>query len=245
MTKLNGIIAVEKDMKAHAHKIGSEIHNLVQKPALFDGLYRTYRPKTEEGEVYPADRKHVQYKVMNLLKDVESVYIPFIDLTLQKDEANMQATADLIVDGKTIYHKVPVVTLLFLEKQITDHRSLIDKLPTLDIAEEWEEDKQDSHFYRAQLTAVQRTKKVQEGLTLYPHTAEHPAQTTVITRDVLEGYWDVEKVSGAIPRKLKERMRNRADALLRGIKEARERGNDREAGPKPTLGQALYHFLNG
>lgn len=244
MTKLNGIIAVEKDYKNAAHKKRTEINHLVQKGDLFNGLYRTYQPLDENGENFPPERKHVQYKVQELLKLNEKAHIPLVDVTFQKDEANMHAHADLVVNGQVIFAKVPVTTLLFLEKHLTDYRTLISNLPVLDTAEEWEEDKTDAHLWRAAPNKVHKTKKVQKGLVLHAPTKEHPAQTAIIAEDITVGHWNVEKVSGAIQKKVKEHMLERIDSLLHATKLAREKANDREVAPKPMFGDAIYGFLN-
>jgi hypothetical protein len=245
MTKLNQVIAIEKDVKNHAHKIATEAHKLVQKPALFDGLYKTYQKKDEDGDDLPAERKHVQLKVADLLKSVKAAWTHLIDVTVQKDMGNARATANLTVDGQIVFPNVPVTTLLFLEKQVTDHRSLISALPVLDIAEEWEEDKNESNFYRAAPTSTHRSKKVQKPLVLYHATPEHAAQTAIVSDDIVTGFWHTEKVSGAIPKKVKERMLQKADKLLLAIKEAREAANDIEVGEKVKLGHAVYAYLEG
>jgi hypothetical protein len=244
MVKLNAVIAIEKDVKNHAHKIGSAAYHLAQKPAVFEGIYKTYRPK-EEGDDLPPERKHAQYKVHALLEEVQEAHAQLIDVTIQKDLANASAKADLVVEGHVIYKGIPVTTLLFLEKQLTDYRSFVSALPVLDIAEEWVEDKNDAHFYRSAIVATHRTKKVQKGLTLYHATEHHPAQTAIITEDIIAGHWETEKVSGAIPKKRKDRMVKRIDLMILAVKTTREEANDTDAGARPKLAHALHSFLNG
>lgn len=243
--KLNQVIAIEKDVKNHAHKINSDVYKMFQKPDLFNGLYKTYQKKDEESEDLPTDRKHVQFKAHDLLESSKKAYVDLLNVTFQKDEANTKAKANLVVDGALICADVPVTTLLALEKMLVDHRALISALPVLDISEEWEEDKNETHFWRAASVATHRTKKVQKGLTLYHATEHHPAQTAIITDDVIVGWWQTEKVSGAIPRKVKERMIARVDILIRYTKQTREEANDTTADTKPKLGEAVYLFLQG
>ena len=245
MSKLNGVIAVEKDYKNAAHKKGSEIYHLIQKPDLFNGLYRKYQPNDENGENFPEEKKHVQYKVHDLLKINQNAHVPLMNVTFQKDSGNMGASADLTVDGHVVFANVPVTTLLFLEKQLTDHRTLIAASPVLDTAEEWEEDKTDANLWRAVPSKMHKTKKVQKPLVLHGPTKEHPAQTAIINEDVTVGFWNIEKVSGAIPKKVKERKLERINTLLRATKLAREKANDKEAPPTPVFGEAIFAFLNG
>lgn len=245
MAKLNQVIATEKTLKTRAHELGTKIYHLVQKPDLFNGLYKTYVRKNEDGDDLPPEKKHVQFKVRDLLDEVKKAYIHLMDLTIQKDRGNGIAISDLYVDEELIFPNVPVTTLLFLEKQLTDHRSLISALPVLDIADEWEADKNESNFFRAAPTSAYRTKKVQKPLVLLEPTKEHPGSAVVITDDVIVGFWNTEKVSGAIPKKDKDRMLEKVDKLLLAVKEAREKANDTDAGKRPALGAAIYAYLEG
>lgn len=243
--KLNGVIAVEKDYKNHAHKIGSEIHLRLKKPDFFNGQYKTYQKKKENDDTFPPDNKHVQYKVPELLNKLKKAYIPLYNITIQKDEANSGASADIVVDNKVIYANVPVTALLFIEKQLKDHRTTVEALPVLDKAEAWTEDKSDPHMWRAAPSQTIKTSKEQEGLVLHGPTEHHPAQTAIITKDRVVGHWNTEKVSGAIQQKVKDRMLDRVDVLLHAVTLARETANDKVVGPDHKLGEAVYAFLEG
>lgn len=51
--KLCEVIAVASGKKGDVEKAVTEIYHKFQKPDLFDGLQRTYRPRTDDGESLP------------------------------------------------------------------------------------------------------------------------------------------------------------------------------------------------
>ena len=65
--KLNQVIAIEKGVKSRAISRIDELYKDIQKPALFDGLSRTYQPKDEAGEMLPSESKVVQKRVTDVL----------------------------------------------------------------------------------------------------------------------------------------------------------------------------------
>ncbi len=242
MTKLNQVIAIEKGVKSRTVAKLTELHKIAQKPALFDGVSRTYRPKDEDGEQLPSEQKVVQFRVQDILGAIRLDIGELIDITLQKDTANMSALADVKIDGKILLANIPVTTLLSLEKLVTDLRTFTSGLPVLDISESWDQDP-NSGLYRTQPTETQRTKKVQKPLVLYPATDKHPAQTQIVTEDVIAGFWSTVKHSAAIPAPKKEEIVKRVDKLLIAIKEAREEANSIEANHKPPVGAQIFDYL--
>ena len=241
-TKLNQVIAIEKGIKARAYATVSEEHKRIQKPVLFNGAARQYRPKTEDGEQLPPERQHVQYRVNDILGVVRLSLSDLFDTTAQKDVANSGAKANVEVDGREILPELPVTTLLFLEKQLPALRAFVAELPVLDSAESWSYDNE-AGLYKTEAVQTQRTQKVQEPLVLYPATDKHPAQTQMITKDVIAGFWNTVRQSGAMPRPDKERIATRVEKLLIAVKEARERANDTDASIRPQVGAAVFSYL--
>jgi hypothetical protein len=148
------------------------------------------------------------------------------------------------VNGSVLVDNAPVSYLLFLEKQLTDLRTFFGNLPVLDEGEDWSEDA-NSGLYKAQETKTHRTKKLQRPIVLYNATVEHPAQTQLITEDVLAGFWSQVKQSGAIPKPRKQELSERVETLLRAVKEAREEANICEEVDVPNVGQAIFGYLLG
>jgi hypothetical protein len=242
MPKLNQVIAVEKGVKSRVYGEVSELHKASQKPDLFSGFVKTYRKKDEEGEDYPPEQKKVQMTVGDALGRISKGLTEMFDVTAAKDWANCTAAADVKVDGVgTILEHVPVPYLLFLEKQLTDLHTFIDKLPVLDEADEWLAD-ENTGLFKTKATATHRTKKIQKPIVLYDATKEHPAQTQILTEDVVVGYWDTVKHSGALPAPRKRQLLERVEKLAVAVKFAREEANSAEA-PAVNVGSVIFGYL--
>jgi hypothetical protein len=241
MPKLNQIIAVEKGVKSRVYGEITEMHKQSQKPDLFNGFIKTYRKKDEEGEDYPPERKKVQHSVDSMLSQAAKLLAELIDITATKDWGNCHAFADVVVDGQVLIKDAPVPFLLFLEKQITDLHTFIDKIPTLDEADDWSRD-ENSGLYKTSPIPTHRTKKVQKPIVLYEATKEHPAQTQMITEDITVGYWDTVKHSGALPVPRKQLLLDRIERLSSAVKYAREQANSADA-QKQEIGKRLFDYL--
>lgn len=244
MGKLNQIIAVEKGIKSRVYGEITEMHKASQKPDLFNGFSKTYLKKDDDGEDLPPERKRVQFMVKDVLRTVERASSELMEVTARKDWTNCQAKGDVIVDGATIVKDAPVSFLLFLEKQVTDLRTFVGSLPVLDESESWTKDA-NSGLYKTDAIQTHRTKKLQKPIVLYPATAEHPAQTQMVTEDVIAGFWSQTKQSGAMPKPEREELLEKIEKLLRAVKEARESANIHEEVPAPQVGTAVFTYLLG
>lgn len=242
MAKLNQIIAIEKGIKSRAYAELTELNKIIQKPDLFNGATRSYAPRDEDGETLPTERKHVQYKASDILDKVSASLGDLMDVTARKDWSNCSAKATVSVDGKDVITDAPVTYLLFLEKQLNDVRTFIGNLPTLDESEQWSTDP-NTNLFKTDAIAANRTKKVQKPIVLYHATAEHPAQTQVITEDVIVGSWSTIRQSGAMPKPKKEAIINRVDKLLRAVKQAREEANGADEVQAQSVGSAVFNYL--
>jgi hypothetical protein len=116
-------------------------------------------------------------------------------------------------------------------------------MPTLDETDDWTRD-ENSTLFKTAAIPTQRTKKVQKPLVLYPATAEHPAQTQMITEDVVVGYWDTIKQSGALPVPRKQVLLDRIEKLSQAVKFAREQANSVEAEPQKVGGTIFTYLLS-
>jgi len=222
--KLNQLIAIVNGAKSQAQKGVTEAYKKVQSDTLLTGISRTYRPKDEEGDQLPAESKRVQYNYKRAFDDAANEWCNLWDLIAQQDRANQQASADVVVDGNIIIAKVAVTTLIFLEKQLVDMKTFIEKIPTLDQAERWTWDEM-ADAYTSEETATTRTKKVPRNHVKYEATKEHPAQVEVFNEDVIVGTWATRKFSGAIPAAKKTALLHRIHRLQDAVKVAREEAN--------------------
>jgi hypothetical protein len=241
MPKLNQVVAIEKGVKSRVYGEITEMHKLSQKPDLFSGFSKQYRKKDEDGEDYPPEQKRVQMLADEQLSRAAKLLTELFDVTATKDWANCRAVADVEVDGNVLIAGAPVPFLLFLEKQITDLHALIDKLPTLDEADDWTRN-DGTGLFKTTPIATHRTKKVQKPIVLYDATKEHPAQTQLITEDIVVGYWDTVKHSGALPATRKKELLARIEKLSQAVKFAREKANAIDA-ETLSVGKPIFDYL--
>lgn len=224
MKVLNQVIAVEKGIKTRNYSEFTELHKQSHKIDTFNGFVKTYMKKDEEGEDYPQEKKKVTTTVPEQIKLAVKLLTEMYDITACKEYANCNAKADIVVEGKVIAKDVPATYLLFLEKQIIDLRTFIFNLPALDETEDWTIDV-NSGLYKTEPTVTHKSKKVQKPITLAEATDKHPAQVQLISEDIMVGYWNTVKSSGAMPAPIKKELLERAEKFSSAVKCAREKAN--------------------
>lgn len=239
--KLHEITAVLKGEKARIYSEVTALHQQAQKPDPYTGFNKTYRKKDDDGEDYSPETKRVTLVASEVLAKLAKLESKLFDITAQQEFANTGAKADLVVDNQTLLQDVPVTYLMFLDKQFTDLRTFIDKMPVLDENREWAADP-NSKLVRTAPQTTHRTRKTPKVIVKYDATKEHPAQTELFTEDVVVGFWDTVHLSGALSIPRKEELLERIDKLLRAVKVAREQANDTEA-PKVDAGAAIFGYL--
>lgn len=243
MKRLNQVIAIEKGVKSRVYGDLTEVNKQVQKSDLFDGFVKVFEPTVEDAESLPTEEKRVQLVVPEVLKSTLTKLTELFDVTATKDYANCRAFGDVVVDGDVLLEKVPATYLLFLEKQLTDMRTFVSNMPTLDLIEDWMKDP-NSDLFKSKEKKVHRTRKVQRGIVLYDATKEHPAQTQLITEDVVIGYYNTVRHSGAMPLPEKQVLAERVESLLKAVKSAREEANMVEV-EEVKVGDKIKKFLIG
>jgi hypothetical protein len=241
MAKLNQILAIEKGIKTRVYAEFTELHQATQKPALMNGFHKSYQPRDEDGETYPSESLKVQHNAGDVMERVGKSLTELFDITAAKDFANCTARADVIVDGRTLLTAVPATYLLFLEKQLGDLSTFVAKMAELDPGSDWSVDP-GTGLFKTEPTATQRTRKVQRAIVLYDATEHHPAQTQLITEDVVAGSWTTIKYSGALPAPRKKVLLARIEKLSNAVKFAREQANAAEAAEQ-KLGKEVFDFL--
>jgi hypothetical protein len=242
--RLSQVIAVEKATKNQCNNEITAAYHEVQKPALFAGISRTYEPKDEEGERFPAEKQIVQKHAADLLEFTARSMTRYWDMTCTKDMTNTHAKADVVLDGHTIVKDAPVTFLLFLEKQLTDLATIIKKLPVLDSGETWEHDAT-TNAYATPATQSVKTKKVPRAFVKAAATVEHPAQVDTYTEDVVIGTWTTRKYSGALPQKRVTEILDRIQKLQAAVKMAREEANTVTVTHEPHVGRAVFDYVLG
>ncbi|MCK4566673.1 MAG: hypothetical protein KAU48_05115 [Candidatus Thorarchaeota archaeon] len=243
MSKLNQVIAIEKGVKSRVNTNMSTLYKAIQKPTLFDGFVKNWEKSDEDGENRPPERKRVQLKSDEVLDTVGETLSELFDVTAQKDFANCKARANVVVGGKTLLTDVPATYLLFLEKQLNDVKTLVGSIPTLSADEDWHEDKA-LGLFKTEPVITRSTAKVQEPIILAQPTKEHPAQTQLITKDVVVGHWNTVNQSGAAVGSRKKQIVRRVETLIKAVKYAREEANE-TAAPQQSVGSVVFDFLFG
>jgi hypothetical protein len=241
VAKLNQIIAVEKGVKSTAESVVTKAYHDLQRNNLLAGISRTYQPKDEEGEQLPPESTRVQLSVSQVLQNVAEGLAQLLDVTLTKDIANTTAKADIVVGARTLATDVPVTYLLFLEKKLTDLRTLISKIPTLDPAEQWSFN-QELGVWTTEPVRTVRSKKVPRNHVKAEATERHPAQVDVWMEDISVGYWTTIKASGATPLNHVNELLSRIGELQRAVKYAREEANGSDVHDY-SIGGPLFHYL--
>lgn len=240
-TKLNQIIAVEKGAKVHLNETITGVYHEFQKPDLFAGLARSYRPKDDDGDQLPPESTKVQRDVTDLLDTLGRGWGRLLDVTATKDWANTQAVADVKVGDTVIIAKAPATYLIWLEKQVAEMRTVISRIPTLDPALDWtRNDAADA--WASTPVETTRTRKVMRAFTKAPATKEHPAQVDSFTEDEVAGYWTNIRFSGALPQASVNELLERVDALAAAVKTAREEANMIDV-TDISVGGALFGYL--
>lgn len=241
MPKLNQIIAVEKGIRKRAEDVISELYRTIQKPALFAGLTREYKPKDDDGDRYPSESTLVQVKTDDVLNEFRAQFAKVADVVFTKESGNQTAKADVIVDGVPLLSDVPVTYLLFMEKWLNDIRVFITKVPELEADDKWSHDPT-LGIYRNETQDTKKTKKVPRVLVKYEATDKHPAQTETWFEDVLEGYWSTTKLSGKMSPADKKVILDRVDRVINAVKAAREAANNAEVN-NLKIAEGIFNYL--
>jgi hypothetical protein len=241
VTQLNQILAVEKGVKTRVDRAVTDAYHQLQKAPLLSGIARTYQPRDDEGERLPSEATKVQIKADTVLDGIADHLTRLIDVVATKDAANCRARGEVVVDGRMLLANVPVTTLLFLEKKLTDIATIIGKLPVLDPSETWTFD-QAANCWATEPVQTVRTKKVPRNHVLAEATDRHPAQVQMYTEDTVAGYWTTVKFSGALPATRVAQLARRVDKLREAVQVAREQANSAEV-TDVEHGAVIFDYL--
>jgi hypothetical protein len=239
--KLNQWIALSKKAKAAGEDALTQAYHTVAKMQPMSGISRTYQPRDDEGETLPPESTRLQVRVADILAGAATAVERQIDVVATMDEGNQVAVADIKIDDQVLLSKVPVTTLLFLERKLDSVLDVIKRLPVLDASEQWVFDASQDAYATPPVQTV-RTKKVPRNHVKAEATDKHPAQVELWYEDVTVGYWSTVKYSGAVTAKAKAEMLERAQKLAAAVKVAREEANSTEV-PDRKIGTAIFDYI--
>ena len=243
MGKLHELLAVEGSLKSEAHRLLHETTALFkQGTERLVGRQRLYQPLEEGVEQMAPEVTVLATNVQAEMEKFLQGFGAWIDAAIQKEVTNCDTAADVTIDGKVILSDLPAVALLNLESKLAEMRTVYAAIPTNDPTESWNWDDQDG-FYVSEPRTTYRTEKRMETHVAYPATEQHPAQVETYTKDVRVGTWTTVIQSGMLAPTEKARLMSRLDALLRAVRQARQRANDHEI-IKEQVAERIFRYIH-
>ena len=241
--KLNQAIAIANGEKSKAQSVMSALYHKLQKTDLFEGFTKRYKPLDEDSkETMPEENKIVQMNVREAIREGSAAIEKLLNIVGTIDIGNTEATADVVVGGKTILSKVPATNLIFLEKQLVDLKTFVEKFPTLDSSETWES--LDEVTFKSQGRITNRTLKQPFSFTKAKATDKHPEQAEILYRDEVVGKFETVRFSGACTKAQKNEYLERIENLSKAVKIAREEANFVEV-KKVDFGTSVTKYIFG
>jgi hypothetical protein len=235
-------VAIEKTVKGAVHAEETEFYQRLNKRELFQGMSKSYAPNNDDGEKLPSETKKVQYTVADGLASIMPAIKRLCSVVFEKETANTQAKADVVVDGVVILKDAPVTYLLFLQKQLENLRTIVSKLPTLPPDETWTADEVGG-LWKTQPHQQARTKKVNKPLTLSAATDKHPAQVHLVTEDVQVGFYTTVQYSGEASPKWVKATQAKISALAQAVQYARESANSGQVTESKGVTDKVVDFI--
>lgn len=245
MGQLHELLAVEGNLNKTAGAIMAEaITTFQKKPDTYRGLTASLKMLDEARQAEDhSNSKEVVDTVPAKLDYVSQHVMKYWNAMLQKEEANQRATADLVVDGQVLMHAVPATFLLGLETRLSSLREVLVAAPTLDPNMTWSEDPGTGEgIFRSNVQTSMKTEKTVKHKVLVAATKEHRAEIEKWNEDAPVGRIERTHFSGMITPARKSHLLARLDALLRGVKKARQRANAVEV-TDLDIGTPIFGYL--
>ena len=247
--KLCEAIAILKGTKSRAYAQVTEQDKLCQKPALFNGFIKTYEPLNEDDQDRPdGDKALVQQRAPDVLEEMTKALVELFDIAATQEWGNCQAVADIEIEGAVLAEAVPVTYLLFLEKQLQDLLTAVNRVPTLSPEYTWQYDAGQSCYVSDETRKVRTKKKPTVVMTTTSTTTAKDGAITrqesgqVIQEDLPVGYWRTVYFSAALPLQRRKELAERVVRLQAAVKQARERANGTIVERK-KIGQRLLSWV--
>ena len=232
MAKLHELLAVESNLENQANKTLQDLSGTFSnKRHLFEEKRVTFLSNEENSKAVTEEQKDIQTTVGKEIDWISKILAKAIDVSYQIDVANTQANADVVVEDENepLLRSVPATALLQLEKKVKVIHDLVAAIPTLDPAKGFTEDEQRGKgIFKAREVQKTRTKKTVRPLILYAATKEHPAQVKELSEDLPVGSITEQEWSSLITPSTKSLLLERCDKLLRAVKKARARANEKD-----------------
>jgi hypothetical protein len=246
--RLSQGVALLKGAKSRGHQATTDLYHRFQNEGYWKGLYRQYQANATEVDPSPAlkvvDDTPAQLNVPEELNSLRVSWERMVDMVLTVDAGNAKATANVTLRGSAtpILNEIPITTLIFLEKELVNLRSMVSAMPVLSPTEKWDND-DDPRFHRTALRSSDRTSKQPINHVLAPATDHHPAQVQVLQSDVVIGTYATQHISGAVTIAQRRACLARIESLLEAVKIAREEGNTKEIADQHQAAAIFNHVF--
>lgn len=245
MAYLHQIIALVADRKRRFQEVLTNLHQRSQKSGVTTGFIKTYKPvkelETADPRIPPTETKRVEMVVKDAIAAIATDMVAAFDACLTQDVGNTAAKANIKLDGLDL-QDIPSTYLLFLEKRMIDLLTFVEKLPTLEPDTNWIPT--GNGQYRSDISHSVKTAKEVVPVVKYPATQEHPAQTEMVTKDVVICRVETTVLNGALPIEVKENLRRRCIMLREAINAARAEANALKVEQR-QVGQKIFDFIFG
>lgn len=245
--QLHEVLAVEPSLRSAADSVVNEtVKTLSNKREHFIELNKSFKvvnPEYENDPGFPSEHSPMVTTVPKKLRHLVEILSKAIDAGFQIDKTNMQATADLEFDGKTI-KDVPATFLMRLDKKLSDLRRVVSAIPTLDPKYDWAKDEA-TGTYRSEDEQTHRTTKKPDFKIVSEATDKHPAQIEQITIDRFHGTWTKKRWSGELSVSDKYEINRRLDEIQNAVKRALAAANRIEHSTDKIAGDVLGYLFDG
>lgn len=249
-TKLHELLAVENQLASTANKVMKETtKTLSEKRSIFSGIVKSHKIFDEKNEhlQQATEHKEIQSTVDEQLDYLSAEIGRYWDCMSQKERTNQKAKADIVIDGKTLATNVPVIVLLSMESKLNELLATYNAIPTLDASRSWVKDEgnakpnvfKTAHPEERQTGTVEKKWEV-----IVEATPHHPAQTKEIENRSITGKYVQHDYSSAISSHDKAARLQRLSALIRAVKQARQRANGEIVEAVEDFSSVLFDFIN-
>jgi hypothetical protein len=252
MASLHEILAVETDKEGYFKKAVPELIDLFKnKVQRFQAHSRTLKLLGEEtldkteSEKAESENVCITTTVPAELNYLSKLVADYLDIIAQKDNANCNTKADVIIDDEILLKDIPATTLLSLENKLKYIRQIYEEIPTLQPGVAWEKDLSIGKYVYKDVNPEVRakTKKTFDFKVLVPATDKHPAQIEKWDINVDVGYYTKFRWSGMLSVADKSLLLGRLDKLIQAIKQARQRANEFKIA-QIKLGDIIFKYIH-
>lgn len=252
MTKLHELLAAEKRVNEDTQTVLRESIGLFQgNHALFLGREIDYEvlitDDTPPEVVNTIEKNHSESSTPSSTLEERLAYTleafrNGLQLSMNKEETNCIAKADLVVDGTVLVPNVPATALLTLETKLNSLLQLFQRIPTRDPMVKWTPVDDTPGIYASEPTVKSVTRKVEKVQVTVPATEQHPAQTRVFTIDEVYAKRTTTVLTSLISSERKMKLMSKLSTLISACRAARARANETPVN-KTSISEKVVSFL--